>query len=232
MATAAERCATSVIFEEQIEVPLNIRSLEDFSQWTRSDAFPERGRIDYIGGNIEVDMQAEELHSHGSVKVELVVVLGTIVKNEDLGELFTDRTRIASAPAHLSCEPDVVFVSHKSIKSGNVQFVAKSGREDRFVEVQGAPDLVVEIVSDASVEKDSHRLPLAYYSAGVQEYWLIDARGENLVFQIHHRGTDAFEPVKISQDAYQRSAVLARSFQLGRSKNRHGHWTYDLHEKR
>lgn len=222
---------STILFEEKLEVPAGIQSLEEFRQWTRCDSFPERGRIDYIHGNIEVDMQAQELHSHGSVKVELVIVLGMIVKNEDLGELFTDRTRIASARAHLSCEPDIVFVSHSSLDSGAVQFVAKSGQDDRFIEVQGGPDMVVEIVSDSSVVKDTRRLPQAYYSAGVQEYWLIDARGDELLFQIHRRGSVEFDPIESDASGFQRSDVFARSFQLERSKNRHGHWSYDLHDK-
>jgi Uma2 family endonuclease len=35
--------------------------------------------------------------------------------------------------------------------------------------VEGGPDLVVEIVSDSSEEKDLDRLPRAYFSAGVRE---------------------------------------------------------------
>jgi hypothetical protein len=43
--------ATSVLFEERIEVPLTIRSLDDFRRWALSDEFPETGRIDFIAGN-------------------------------------------------------------------------------------------------------------------------------------------------------------------------------------
>ena len=43
-------------------------------------------------------------------------------------------------------------------------------------QVEGAADLVVEILGDSSVGKDTHRLPEAYAQAGVGELWLIDAR--------------------------------------------------------
>ncbi len=36
----------------------------------------------------------------------------------------------------------------------------------RYVELEGAPDLVVEIVSDSSVAKDTQRLPPRYAAAG------------------------------------------------------------------
>ncbi len=42
--------ATTVLFEEQLEIPLNLSSLADFRRWATSDVFPERGRIDYVGG--------------------------------------------------------------------------------------------------------------------------------------------------------------------------------------
>jgi hypothetical protein len=45
-----------------------------------------------------------------------------------------------------------------------------------FIEVEGAADLVVEILSDSSVGKDTRRLPEAYAKAGVGELWLVDAR--------------------------------------------------------
>ena len=54
------------------------------------------------------------------------------------------------------------------------------------MELEG-PDLVVEIVSDSSVTKDTQRLPLSYWQAGVTEYWLVDVGGERLSFQIYSR---------------------------------------------
>jgi hypothetical protein len=52
--------ASSVIFEERVEIPY-FHSLAEFRAWALSDDFPERGRIDYIDGRIEVDMSPENL---------------------------------------------------------------------------------------------------------------------------------------------------------------------------
>ncbi len=65
--------AASVVFEEQLEIPLNLQTLEDFRQWALSDSFPDRGRIDFIAGRIEVDMSPEEIYCHGTLKTELSV---------------------------------------------------------------------------------------------------------------------------------------------------------------
>lgn len=50
--------------------------------------------------------------------------------------------------------------------------------------IDGASDLVVEIVNDSSVAKDTRRLPERYATAGVPELWLVDARGEAVDFGI------------------------------------------------
>jgi Uma2 family endonuclease len=88
--------------------------------------------------------------------------------------------------------------------------------------------MVAEIVSDSSVGKDTKRLPAAYFAAGVKEYWLVDARAENMQFTIHTRGEQAFEPMLPGADAYQASPVFARAFHLTRERNRRGNWKYDL----
>ena len=50
----------AVLFEEQLRIPA-INSLKDFRRWLRTDDFPERGRIDYIAGQIEINMSPEDL---------------------------------------------------------------------------------------------------------------------------------------------------------------------------
>lgn len=61
-----------------------------------------------------------------------------------------------------------MVVSEAAIAAGRVRLVpAAGGRPDRFVELEGGPDLVVEIVSDASVRKDTQLLPRVYHEAGV-----------------------------------------------------------------
>ena len=56
--------AVTVRFEERVEIPLSIQSLTDFRDWARSDDFPERGRIDFVAGRIEVDMYPEDFVYH------------------------------------------------------------------------------------------------------------------------------------------------------------------------
>jgi hypothetical protein len=60
-------------------------------------------------------------------------------------------TRVVSVTARLSVEPDVLAVLWESLDAGRVREVpAASRKEGRFIELEGAPDLVVEVVSDSS----------------------------------------------------------------------------------
>lgn len=219
----------SVIFESQLEIPLSLQSFSAFRQWIRSSEFPERGRIDFVAGCIEVEMSPEEIFSHGSLKVELIRVISQITKDRNSGRLFTDSTRVSCPAVDLSVEPDIVFVSREALSRGRVQLVPKSGGQPgRFMELEGPPDLVVEIVSDSSVTKDTQRLPVAYYQAGIREFWLVDARGEELVFQIYKRGNVAYEPTAPDKEGYQTSAVFSLRFRLQQHNDELGHSQFDL----
>jgi len=217
-----------LILEERVEIPLDLHDLSAFRRWAISDEFPEDARIDFITGRIEVGMSPEDLFTHGTVKTEFVVVLGQRAKTTVPGNLFTDRTRISSVAGDVSAEPDIVFVSDECLAAGRVKLVPKAGRPDRYIEIEGAPDLAVEIVSDSSVAKDTERLPAAYFRAGISEYWLADARGEDVLFTIHRRGAEGFEPVPVDDEGLQRSDVFAARFRLRRERKAVGGWRYEL----
>lgn len=172
-------------------------------------------------------MSPEDIFTHGSLKTELVRVLGTLAKARDM-HLFTGETRVTSVVADLSVEPDVVAVSEATLASGRVRLVpAAGGRPDRFVELEGGPDLVVEIVSDASVRKDTQRLPAAYHAAGVRELWLVDARGSEVRFTIQR-----WEPqgwvIDAGPGGTAHPTVFGCGFVLERSRNKQGRFVYDL----
>lgn len=220
----------SILFaEEQLEIPLEIGTLAEFRRWALSPEFPERGRIDFIDGTIEVDMSPENVFFHGAIKVELSAEILSRVKELGLGYVLSDCTRVSNAEASLSAEPDVLVVSHESLDVGRVKLIpAASGDEDSYVELEGTPDLVVEIVSDGSEHKDKKRLSTAYFRAGVREYWLVDVRGNKLVLQILHRGGDRFEALPVDGDGYQRTDVLQCRYKLNRQRGPSGFWQFAL----
>ena len=128
-------------------------------------------------------MSPEDLFTHGTLKLQVAGKIEARVAELDLGHAFVGETRVSSIAGNVSAEPDVVVISHDALDEGRVTLVPKAtGEQGRYVEIEGAVDLIVEIVSDSSVRKDTQRLPAAYYRAGVRENWLIDARGEQLGF--------------------------------------------------
>lgn len=225
--------ASSVIFEDRIAIPLDIGTLPRFRAWAASEEFPQRGRIDFIAGDIEVDMSPEDLLCHGSPKIEVIRVLSQLVKDRGDGMLFTDRARVSCPAVELSVEPDVVYVSDDSLDAHRVRLVAKAtGEPGRYIELEGPPDLIVEIVSDSSAGKDTERLPLQYWQAGVAEFWLLDTRGPEIAFQIHRRGPESYERLSPDANGFQHSAVFGIGFQMLRGVDRRGRWTFDLRTAR
>ena len=220
---------SSVLIEEQLEVPGDIRSLADFRGWALSDSFPEQGRIDYISGRIEIAISPPGLFTHSAPKTELIGRLGQVVKEDDLGLLVCEPARFSSVPADLSATPDLMLLSDDAIDSGRIRFIYPPGGTHDPIEAEGGPDLVVEVVADNTAGKDTERLPAAYFAARVTEFWLIDARGEQLAFQIHRRGEAEFKPVMADKCGFQRSHVFSRLFKFDRERDRRGHWDYDLH---
>ena len=179
--------ASSVVFEDRIEIPY-FRLLAEFRQWASSDDFPEQGRIDYIRGRIEVDMSPENVFFHGSVKTEVVVGLGRILKF-DRGRPSFQRPHAGFLPRRGSLRRARrgLRLGRRLGRGPRLPRAKPSGEPDSYVELEGVPDLVVEIVSDSSVAKDTQRLPLSYWQAGVTEYWWWTCAAKRLSFQIYSR---------------------------------------------
>jgi|SRR5882724_1925117 len=219
----------AVILEEDLRIPAEVYTLEAFRQWSQGEEFPERGRIDYLDGTVEVDLSPEDLYTHGVAKTALAGELYAIIAKTGRGNVFIDCTRIVSPAAQLSVEPDIVVVLWESLQSGRVREIPAAGKgEGRFVELEGAPDLIVEIVSDSSVSKDLKRLPVLYARAGVPELWTVDARGESLRFEIRHFGPSGYEVQAADGEGWIVSPVLRHRFRLRRSRGMLGRYTYEL----
>ena len=222
--------SASILIQDEVEVPGDITSLADFRRWTCSEKFPESGRVDYISGRLEIDLSPDNLYFHTAPRSEIGAVIGNRLKGTGLGRVFVGRTRISVPDADLSAEPDVIFVSHTAIREGRVRQVPTSDlKRGSYIEIEGPPDLVVEVVSNSSKAKDTERLFTAYYAAGVFEYWLVDARGRDLSFQIFRRGEEQFVPAPIDTNGFQPS-LLGVQYRFEHSLDPSGNWDYELIE--
>jgi Uma2 family endonuclease len=213
-----------------IEIPHGVsNSLRSFRRWTLSPEFPQSCRIDFVAGQIEVDMSPEELFTHNSPKIEILRVLANRLLVHNTGIVFGDRMRIASASADLSAEPDVAYVSRNRLKSGRVRMApAKDGGADSCLELVGAVDLVVEIVCRSSLKKDTQRLLKAYFDAGVEEYWIVNALGEEFRFQVYGRGRTGFKPRRSNASGMVKSSVFDCDLKMVRTRSEDGYLQFRL----
>lgn len=216
--------------ETGVKVPASAHTHEGFREWAVSDDFPKGVRATFIAGEILVDMSPEYFESHNFLKTEISAVIYGIVRQEKLGRFFSDGSLITNEAAALSCEPDASFVSYASLRSGRCRLTEGVSRPDDSKELVGSPDWVVEILSKSSVRKDKQLLRKAYYDAGVQEYWLIDALGDQVDFQLLARGDDGFVATE-PQEGWLTSTVFARAFRLTQQRDAAGFLEWSLEVK-
>jgi len=126
---------------------------------------PEDERYELIEG--ELLMTPAPIPEHQRISGRLDFALRKFVMEKELGEVF-----YAPCDVYLDAEnvvqPDILFISKERL---NI-----IGEKN----IQGAPDLVIEIVSEGSAYRDLIQKKRLYSRFGVKEYWLA-VPGEELI---------------------------------------------------
>jgi Uma2 family endonuclease len=213
---------------QTLTIPSWVVDFASFRRWCESDEFPEEGRICFIGGDVWADMTMEQVFSHNQVKNEVAYALTGLVKQSKSGRFFPDGLRILNLPAELSGVPDGTYVSFDTLRAGRARYVEGKGKDaGGYTQLEGIPDLVIEVVSPSSVDKDTEWLQKAYWEAGIPEYWLIDARRSPLSFDLYRHSPKGYTTARKSA-GWVKSAVLGKSFRLTATTNGLGHPEYTL----
>jgi Uma2 family endonuclease len=142
-----------------------------------------------------------------------------------MGIFLGDGVLLSNFAANISGNPDGTFISHETLRSDRIRVL--EGSRGGYTEIQGSPDMVLEVVSRSSVEKDYELLRKAYWEADIPEYWLVDARKEPLKFDILRHGPRGYVATR-KQAGWVKSAVFGKSFQLTQRKDQHGHPEFSL----
>jgi Uma2 family endonuclease len=216
---------TVVVEGNEVHIPGWVEDLDSFRRWTDSEDFPDAGRICYLKGEVWVDMSKEQLFSHLQVKSKYNIVLGGLAEREQIELYFPDGLLLTNLIADLAWKPDGTFVSATSLRAGLVRLV--EGAEGGYVELEGSPDMVLEVVSRSSVHKDTVVLHQAYWEAKIREYWLVDARREPLRFDIFRYTLKGYAAVR-KQGGWVKSAVFGKSFRLSQRLSELGHPEFTL----
>jgi Uma2 family endonuclease len=216
---------TIVLYDDSVDIPDGISDLAGFRRWVHSDDFPETGRICFLDGRVWVDMSKEQVFTHNQLKQEFNLVIGGLVKSQRLGRFFPDGVLLTNDQAQLACQPDGTFVSLQSLKSGRVHLV--EGEKEGYLELEGAPDMILEIVSAISAEKDREILFDLYCRAGISEYWLVDARADRVEFDIFRYEAGGYAATR-NHGSWLKSSVFGRSFRLSRHSDEMGNPEYSV----
>jgi Uma2 family endonuclease len=138
---------------------------------------PNNGRrYEIVEGDLIVTPAPRRLHQR--IVTRLTRFLSGFVEDHQLGEVYVSPFDVVFSPFDV-VEPDLVYFSN--------------ARESVLTEMnaQGAPDLVVEVLSETT-EKTDRTIKLKLYGKfGVQEYWIIDPDSPSA--EIYRRGEEGLD---------------------------------------
>src|SRR4029077_5579181 len=129
--------------------------------------FPEDGRICFLNGKVWIDMSREQVFTHSLVRTVYTGVLQPLVQGGRMGKFFSDGVLLSNVAAALTAIPDGLFISEESWEAAKIQMI--EGSQEGCIELEGTPDMTLEIVSKSSVKKDKEWLVDLYWQAGIQE---------------------------------------------------------------
>ena len=139
--------------------------------------FPEDGnRHEILDG--EHYLTAAPYPRHQSVVAELMGWIVPFVRQRRLGRFLPAPVDVL-LDRHDIVQPDLLFISNASMKV----LTEKN--------VQGAPDLVVEVLSDSTRKRDEGIKLERYELLGVQEYWVVDPKRNEA--RIYRRSGDRLQ---------------------------------------
>lgn len=216
-------------FLPTITIPNWVHDHNSFRRWARSPESPEKVNLAFYRNALWVDRAPEEFVSHNQIKAEVCTCLMSIPGIREAGRVATHGVLVSVPEVGLSTMPDGLFVSYKSLSSGRVKAVGDSPRA--CVELEGPPEMVLEVVSDSSETKDFVDLVQLYRQAGVREYWLIDVRRPPYRFQLFRWGYKKLRVARRFGQRWRRSKVFDRYFRLTVGHDPMGELTFTLEMK-
>ncbi len=126
---------------------------------------PEDKRYELIEGEL-LTVPSPDVE-HQELSRDLEHILWEFVKQNNLGSIFNAPLDVVLSEEDV-VQPDILFVSKERahiIKEKNIQ---------------GAPDLVIEILSPATSERERTLKRKLYAKYGVKEYWIVDPEEKSI----------------------------------------------------
>lgn len=115
----------------------------------------------------ELFMSPAPALEHQIISKELFLILNNFIRKNFLGEVFYAPCDVILSNINVM-QPDILFIS-----TDNFQILTE-------LNIKGAPDLIVEIISPSSRDIDRIYKKSVYQKYGVKEYWLVDPNEETV----------------------------------------------------
>ena len=139
----------------------DLLTYEDYVTFPDNDGI----RKEIIEGELFMTPAPSTLHQH--ILFKLAKLLDDHIIENELGTLLIS-----------PC--DVIF-SHINVFQPDILFVSKKNKSILTnLNVKGAPDLIVEILSPSTAETDRNFKKVIYEKFGVKEYWIVDPENETI----------------------------------------------------
>jgi Uma2 family endonuclease len=135
--------------------------------WRDALLMPEDGkRYEAIDGELYVTPAPSRRHQRVSFK--LARALAELLEDRGHGWVYGAPIGVEFPASEEGVQPDILFVSR-----ARAQILVDEG-------IRGAPDLVVEILSPKTGERDRTIKKKLYERQGVAQYWIVDLEAETV----------------------------------------------------
>ncbi len=151
-------------------------------------------RYELLYGALVMAPAPREIHQY--VLINLIIAIGAFVKKHKLGKVYSAPFDVVLSDENV-VQPDLLFVS-----TARQHIITPEN-------IQGAPDLVVEILSPSTAERDRVVKSELYAQHGVHEYWIVDPDARTITVFLLNGG--AFEEV----DTYSEGETLTSPMLAG-----------------
>ncbi len=162
---------------------------------------PEDRRYELIDGDLLMSPSPSEKHQR--VIARLVFLLEGYLERTPVGRIYPAHFDVVLSDTDV-VQPDVLFVSNE-----RASIIGERA-------VRGAPDLVVEILSPATADRDRTVKTKLYARAGVRELWLVDADARTVEVLVNGENGLRRDSIWISGETVHSSLLPGFSLELSR----------------
>ena len=158
---------------------------------------PEDKRYQLLDG--EMILAPSPTTKHQRILLKLLRSLSAILVDRDLGLIWSAPLDVVLSDYDVA-QPDILFVSNE--------------RADIITEanIQGAPDLVVEVLSPSTAGYDRGYKQVLYGRHGVREYWIVDPDAETVDILVE--GEDGLIPLGSNGNTGELTTALLQGLTL------------------